>query len=171
MILSLSIEDDIQAFCNEERPLFVIDQINGLVESPLNRYSTKTNHIRNWLAIATHRSKIIYSTSAKNYDFHQLQEKRGHHLILYLYGGFSTKELKQQQAQQKGLEATESKKKNTGDSTGCVPLFLEHCLVDGKGIDLNKPDLLAVSTKAVAFAEELHSKSGTGDGVGKAHWD
>jgi hypothetical protein len=48
------------------------------------------------------------------------------------------------------------------DVTGCIPLLLDKCVVNKK-IDLNVADLREIHHKAVAFAQEVRTRTeGTG---------
>jgi hypothetical protein len=61
------------------------------------------------------------------------------------------------------IRMEEDERRDVEDVTGCIPLLLDTCKVDG-GIDLTVTNLRKVYDKAVSFVQQIRAKN-AGDSV------
>lgn len=57
-----------------------------------------------------------------------------------------------------GITMSDEEKKDVEDITGCIPLLLDKCMVNGK-LDINAPILQDIYDSASNFAQDIYTKT------------
>ncbi|KAN0082052.1 hypothetical protein V8E54_003350 [Elaphomyces granulatus] len=116
----------------------------------------------------TSQHKVIYSASANYQARVRTVQTQTNDKKLYVYGGFSAKEMEQWWIRKKDALPDEYKagdletfKPKIEDITGCIPLLLDRCIVKEK-IDPSAPKLNEVFSQVQDFMLKIQKEHSTG---------
>ncbi|KAG0128867.1 hypothetical protein HOY82DRAFT_611580 [Tuber indicum] len=159
-------------FQSVKNVIFVIDQLNALAclkgDSP--QQVERKGQVEEWLLRYRTRHKCILSTSANYKAYLQTETSQASELRLHVYGGLTTKEMEYWWKRNSNviLDGDNVRggytKDRVEDQTGCIPLFLNGCLVND-GIDLGVDILKKVWKQVQSFVS--HTKRT----VNRESWD
>jgi hypothetical protein len=164
-IIALSTSDDITRFFqSQEEVIFVVDQLNALTTNECSFAKAKMRvKLYEWLDLCTSGSRAVFSSSAKDSEFLKSSLKQNSYTVLGVYGGFTKAEMKQWwELNNDAIPDFEKKevelfKNKVEDLTGCIPLLLNGCVVDGK-IDLSAEALTNISKQVRSFMSRMERK-------------
>jgi hypothetical protein len=147
-IITLKTKEEIRDFFESETDvIFVVDQMNAFKES-----TQKMKDVDEWLESLSYGHKKVYSSSANNTDY--LWRSPNSYIELRVYGGLNEAEMAQWWKQHDNIDRGGYAEDEVEDVTGCIPLLLDKCVVDGK-IDLTVEDLCLINEKAAAFVRHV----------------
>ncbi|KIX01152.1 uncharacterized protein Z518_08877 [Rhinocladiella mackenziei CBS 650.93] len=154
-IMALNTEDQIWKFFRyKQNVIFVVDQMNALMSDSIpNRKMALT--LYDWVIGFASSGKAILSCSANCTDLEVFTDQTPSHVVR-VYGGFSETEMEQWWKQHKDIDMGGYSRNEVEDVTGCIPLLLNHCIVNRK-FDLTVPKLIEISNESVAFAQRIKS--------------
>jgi hypothetical protein len=154
-----TLEEMYRFFKRHKNIIFIIDQMNALAETDkdITRSAKMKGDLRVWIDKFKSGHKAFFSISANYQAYLQQSQKETTEDTMHVYGGLTAvslssyaeggfltliqAEMKQWWERNKSLIDGDSvrgcyTKDEVEDFTGCIPLLLESCVVDGK-IDLH----------------------------------
>ncbi|KIX05606.1 uncharacterized protein Z518_06478 [Rhinocladiella mackenziei CBS 650.93] len=155
-IMALRTQDHIKDFFgSQENVIFVVDQMDVLMSDNIrNRKMALT--LYDWVIGFTSFGKSILSSSANCTTGLEVFRDQNASQVVRVYGGFSETEMEQWWEQHKDIDIGGYSRNEVEDVTGCIPLLLNHCIVNRK-FDLTAPKLIEISNESVAFARRIKS--------------
>ncbi|KIX05228.1 uncharacterized protein Z518_06100 [Rhinocladiella mackenziei CBS 650.93] len=150
------------------RILFVFDQMNAICvnETDVEHVRLAKGRLTAWISCLLVGRKAVVSSSSNNGDYLREQIMQDDNHTMRVYGGLTEAEMKCWWAHRPGLDLRGYSEKEIEELTGCIPLLLNECVMNG---EINLSPLRDVADKAVTFTEDIKMK--TKDVGNQAHWN
>lgn len=160
MIMTLDTQEKIhQFFKRQKKVVFVIDQVNAFQtgENDKEYTANKKARLHEWLQDLMAPHKAVLSSSANNHSILNEAQKQSSNDVMNVYGGLTRKEMDYWWARRQEVKLGDYTKYEVEDFTGCIPLFLEKCVVDGT-INLATKFFIEIDSQAWAFEQDIRAK-------------
>ncbi|RPA91942.1 hypothetical protein L873DRAFT_257780 [Choiromyces venosus 120613-1] len=149
-------------FQNARNVIFIIDQLNALASLKADSPQVKgqKGEVEKWLLRYRTGHKFILSTSANYKTYLQTETTQASELRLHVYGGLTTMEMEYWWKRNADIILDGDNvrggytKNQVEDQTGCIPLFLNSCVVNGE-VNLGVDTLKKVWKQVQSFVSHM----------------
>lgn len=160
-IITLNTREMIQCFfdCHEES-IFVIDQTNAFEEldNGEDKDGDLKREIYRWLRLCRAGHPAVLSTSPNYRTYLRQRIDDSTEDTMHVYRGFTTREMEQWWERNSKVALGDYTKAQVEDITGCIPLLLDICVVDGK-IDLDVTAFRDIYHQAAGFEQKIKAET------------
>lgn len=153
-IIALDTQEMIHRFFERhEKSIFVIDQMNAFEDDGEDEYGD-LKEIHRWLKLCMAGHPAVLGTSANYQGYLRQRITDSTEDTMHVYSGFATREMEQWWERNSRVALGDYTKAQVEDITGCIPLLLDICVVDGK-IDLDVTAFRNIYHQAAAFEQKI----------------